>query len=70
MHRKLKILEKTGYAVLRDYGGPAIPPGEWEQLEYLDWKSGGDTNFAPIATADEVARVVAGVGDGADAPVH
>ena len=21
-------------------------------LEYMDWKSGGDTNFAPIATAD------------------
>jgi hypothetical protein len=51
MHRKLKILEKTGYAVLRDYGGPAIPPAEWEQLEYLDWKSGGDTNFAPLASA-------------------
>jgi hypothetical protein len=51
MHRKLQILEKTGYAVLRDYAGPAIPPPEWERLQYLDWKSGGDTNFAPLASA-------------------
>jgi len=51
MHRKLKILEKTGHAVLRNYGGPAIPPAEWEKLEYLNWKSGGDTNFAPLASA-------------------
>ena len=25
---------------------------ECEALEYMDWKSGGDTNFAPIASAD------------------
>ena len=29
-----------------------VPPAEWESLEYMDWKSGGDTNFAPIASAD------------------
>ena len=51
MHQKLKILKKTGYVVLRDYGGPAIPTTEWESLQYLDWKSGGDTNFAPLASA-------------------
>ena len=51
MHRKLEILAKTGYAVLGDYRGPAISPLEWERLEYLDWKSGGDTNFAPLASA-------------------
>jgi hypothetical protein len=51
MHRKLSILAKTGYAVLRDYNGPAISPAEWEELAYLDWKSGGDTNFAPLASA-------------------
>jgi len=51
MHRKLKILEKSGYVVLRDYGGPAVPATEWESLQYLDWKSGGDTNFAPLASA-------------------
>jgi hypothetical protein len=51
MHRKLSILAKTGFAVLRDYDGPEIPPAEWEKLTYLDWKSGGDTNFAPLASA-------------------
>jgi hypothetical protein len=29
-----------------------IPDHEYLDLEYMDWKSGGDTNFAPIATAD------------------
>jgi hypothetical protein len=51
MHRKLKILEKAGYVVLRDYDGPAVPVTEWESLQYMDWKSGGDTNFAPLASA-------------------
>ncbi len=51
MHHKLDILAKTGFAVLRDYDGPAIRPAEWEELTYLDWKSGGDTNFAPLASA-------------------
>jgi hypothetical protein len=29
-----------------------IRPEEWESLSYLDWKSGGDTNFAVLASAD------------------
>jgi hypothetical protein len=29
-----------------------VPEAEYLGLEYMDWKSGGDTNFAPIATAD------------------
>jgi len=29
-----------------------VPSSEWERLEYMDWKSGGDTNFAPLASAD------------------
>ncbi len=37
--------------ILRDYDGPPVPPAEWERLEYVDWKSGGDTNFAPLASA-------------------
>ena len=28
------------------------PAREYEALEYMDWKSGGDTNFAPLASAD------------------
>ena len=51
MHRHLDVLKKTGYVILKDYDGPAIPKAEWESLEYLDWKSGGDTNFAPLASA-------------------
>ena len=51
MHRKLDILAKTGFVVLRDYDGPAIPQAEWESLTYMDWKSGGDTNFAPLTSA-------------------
>jgi len=51
MHRKLNILKKSGYVVLRDYNGPAVPADEWESLQYMDWKSGGDTNFAPLASA-------------------
>ncbi len=51
MHRKLDILAQKGYVILRDHPGPAIPPVEWESLEYMDWKSGGDTNFAPLASA-------------------
>jgi hypothetical protein len=52
MHKTLPIMQKTGYVVLRDYQGPAIPEAEYRKLEFMDWKSGGDTNFAPIASAD------------------
>ena len=48
-YKKLDVLSANGSVVLRD--GPAIPPEEWERLEYVDWKSGGDTNFAPLASA-------------------
>jgi hypothetical protein len=51
MHRKLDILAERGFVILKDYAGPAIPQTEWESLEYMDWKSGGDTNFAPLASA-------------------
>ena len=29
-----------------------VPEAEWMGLAYMDWKSGGDTNFAPLASAD------------------
>jgi hypothetical protein len=51
MHLKLDALAEKGYVVLRDYEGLPVPKEEWMSLEYLDWKSGGDTNFAPIASA-------------------
>jgi hypothetical protein len=50
-HLRLVALEATGVIALRD--APfAIDEDEYLGLEYMDWKSGGDTNFAPIATAD------------------
>jgi len=51
MHPKLDVMNEKGFVVLRDYDGPAVPDSEFLGLEYMDWKSGGDTNFAPIASA-------------------
>jgi hypothetical protein len=51
VHYKLDSMAEKGYVILNDYSGPAIPQSEWESLEYMDWKSGGDTNFAPLASA-------------------
>src|SRR5689334_22923378 len=50
-HVRLDALAARGFVVLRDQD-PAVPDREFLDLEYKDWKSGGDTNFAPIATAD------------------
>jgi hypothetical protein len=49
-HLTLPILEETGYVVLDSYQQP-LDPREWRDLEYVDWKSSGDTRFAPIASA-------------------
>lgn len=48
-HRKLKALEEKGYVVLETR--EPVDPAEWENLEFMNWKSGGDTRFAPIASA-------------------
>ena len=50
-HPRLDALAEHGYVVLRDLDH-VVPEHEYLSLEYMDWKSGGDTNFAPIATAD------------------
>jgi len=50
-HPRPAALAETGFVRLRDLT-PPIPEDEYLHLEYMDWKSGGDTNFAPIATAD------------------
>lgn len=47
---KSALLEETGYAVLDMYG-KHIDPKEWLDVEYVDWKSSGDTRFAPLASA-------------------
>lgn len=50
-HARIPALADTGFVALRNMP-LEVPAAEWESLEYLDWKSGGDTNFAPIASAD------------------
>jgi hypothetical protein len=50
-HRRPAALDAHGVVVLAD--SDLVPPtSEYEALEYMDWKSGGDTDFAPVATAD------------------
>jgi hypothetical protein len=46
----LPIFEETGYVVLDAYD-QAQDPREWEDLTFVDWKSSGDTRFAPLASA-------------------
>jgi hypothetical protein len=50
-HPRLAQLTGHGFVVLAD-ADFEVPRREYEALEYMDWKSGGDTNFAPIASAD------------------
>ncbi|WP_432971399.1 hypothetical protein [Dactylosporangium sp. CA-233914] len=49
-HHKLPALAETGFQILRPFS-ETLDPQEWERLQYLDWKSGGDTNFAVLASA-------------------
>jgi hypothetical protein len=50
-HPRLASLAATGFVQLSDFD-QVVPRAEYEDLEYMDWKSGGDTNFAPLASAD------------------
>jgi len=47
---RLPIFEKTGYVILDSYD-QAADPREWEDLTFVDWKSSGETRFAPLASA-------------------
>ncbi|HEY5011338.1 MAG TPA: hypothetical protein VIK61_01365 [Acidimicrobiia bacterium] len=49
-YRTVPVLDEEGFVVLRPLS-PPIPEAEWRDLEYLDWKSSGDTRFAPIVSA-------------------
>jgi len=49
-HHKLAVLEKSGFVVL-DSHSTAMDPAEWRSLAYVDWKSSGDTRFAPLKSA-------------------
>ncbi len=50
-HPRLEQLAATGFVQLAD-ADFEVPADEYLGLEYMDWKSGGDTNFAPLASAD------------------
>jgi hypothetical protein len=50
-HTRLDVLADTGFVKLTD-AAFECPESEYLALEYMDWKSGGDTNFAPLASAD------------------
>jgi hypothetical protein len=50
-HYRMPSLAQDGVVILQP-ASFSVPSVEWESLEYLDWKSGGDTNFAPLASAD------------------
>jgi hypothetical protein len=47
---KLPVFEDSGYVVLDRYD-QSRDPAEWLDIEYVDWKSSGDTRFAPLASA-------------------
>jgi hypothetical protein len=46
----LPHFDKTGYVGLDPYDQAQDPP-EWLDLTFVDWKSSGDTRFAPLASA-------------------
>lgn len=46
----LPVFAETGYVVLDSYD-QAADPSEWLDIEYVDWKSSGDTRFSPLASA-------------------
>ena len=50
-HYRVPALEESGVVELSPMPFE-VPEAEWIGLEYMDWKSGGDTNFAPLASAD------------------
>lgn len=49
-YEKLSILEDTGYVIVDRYD-QAADPAEWLDIDYVDWKSSGDTRFSPLASA-------------------
>ncbi len=51
-HYRMPSMGEKGFVVLKTLNLDNIPVSEWENLTYMDWKSGGDTNFAPLASCD------------------
>jgi len=44
------LLDEKGFVILDRYD-QAADPREWLGLEYVNWKSSGDTRFAPLTSA-------------------
>jgi len=51
-HYEMPVLKEKGFVIMKSLDISHIPSSEWEDLVYMDWKSGGDTNFAPLASCD------------------
>ncbi len=49
-HTKLPVFDQSGFVIVDSYNQEA-DPREWENLVFVDWKSSGDTRFAPLASA-------------------
>jgi len=49
-YTKLEAFRANGYVVLDSYD-QAADPQEWRDIEFVDWKSSGETRFAPLASA-------------------
>jgi hypothetical protein len=47
---KSALLDETGFVILDPYD-QSQDAAEWLDLEFVDWKSSGDTRFAPLASA-------------------
>ena len=47
---KMPIMEESGFVLLDSYD-QSKDPAEWLDIEYVDWKSSGDTRFSPLASA-------------------
>lgn len=47
---KMPVMEETGFVLVDRYDQSA-DPAEWLDIEYVDWKSSGDTRFSPLASA-------------------
>ena len=47
---RMPALNEAGYVILDSYD-QAADPAEWLEIEFVDWKSSGDTRFAPLASA-------------------
>ena len=51
-YTKLESFRANGYVVLDAYDQSA-DPAEWADIVFVDWKSSGETRFAPLASVHD-----------------